>query len=670
MYIPSTRAQVITRSRYSRPLDITPGPNREFLQAQGYTYEPWGETIDRVIRHQEWLWERAQRKPLDGAQRDELEALRELMLAREALPAGRTLWLGGTSVAKAREASQFNCSFLRIETIHDLVDAYWLLLQGCGVGFEPVVGTLNGFAGKVKLSFFRREPEYGNDPGEPDNASSVVGRTYYLTIGDSAEAWAKAIGKLLAMKWDVDEVVIITHQIRPAGYRLKGYGWLSAGDELLIKAIKAICGILNARAGQLLTRLDILDIMNWLGTTLSSRRSAEIALCPYEDPEWEEFAYAKKDHFLHNPQRAQSNNSLVFHRKPSLHDLHDLFDIIQDGGGSEPGFVNASAALLRAPWFKGLNPCAEILLGNKSFCNLVTVDVAKFVGPNRNSELMQAVYLIARANYRQTCVELRDGVLQESWHELNSFLRLCGVGLAGIVPAMTHWHDPANAFRKIRAHAQWAANSMADELKMPRPKAVTTVKPDGTLGKIMDTTEGCHRPLGKYIFNNVRFGAHDDTVDALASAGYRVFADPYGNGSVLATLPSAWHNIEFDFVNGVHCNLEPACGQLERYKILMQNYVDHNCSITVSYSPEEVDDMVQWIYDNWDSYVGVSFLPRVDPLVTAEELGYPYLPQEVVDEDTYEAYVSQLKPVNLDEVREHESSIEDDPCATGACPIR
>eukprot|EP00975_Prorocentrum_lima_P004316 936645-Prorocentrum_lima.AAC.1 len=39
----------------------------------------------------------------------------------------------------------YNCSFTQVESIYDVVDVLWLLLQGCGVGFKPVVGTLNGF---------------------------------------------------------------------------------------------------------------------------------------------------------------------------------------------------------------------------------------------------------------------------------------------------------------------------------------------------------------------------------------------------------------------------------------------------------------------------------------------------------------------------------------------
>ena len=660
-YYPSTRASVITRRTYNRPLDEA-----------GSVFETWEQTVGRVINHQRWLWERAQAKPLNEDQTSELEELRQLMLDRKVSMSGRTLWLGGTAVSRRREASQFNCSFGRVETVHDVVDALWLLLQGCGVGFEPVTGTLNGFTKPAEIVIVRstrkskgweRNALYVGPELWPDENS---GKTVaHLTVGDSAEAWAKSVGKLLALKEPVDKVILDFSEIRPAGERLKGYGWISSGDEQIARAFEAICRILNKRAGQLLTRIDILDVLNWLGTVLSSRRSAEIAVMPETDPEAEAFMVAKDQHWIDNPQRAQSNNSILFYSKPSRERLEYVFDLMQKAGGSEPGFINAAAALKRAPWFKGVNPCAEILLGNKSFCNLVEVDLGKFNGDLQG--LYRALEVAARANYRQTCVNLDDGILQRSWHELNQFLRLCGVGLTGIVK----WEncDRADHFRALRAVAQVAVDEMADELGSPRAKAVTTVKPSGTLSKIMDTTEGVHKPLGKYIFNNVRFGKHDPLVPVLRDAGYRVFDDPYASDAVLVTFPVEYEDVKFTTINGVEVNVETAIEQLERYKLLMDNYVDHNCSITVSYSPEEVPAIIDWLLENWDHYVGVSFIYRNDPTKTAADLGYPYLPQEVVTKEAFEAYRSTLMPVDLDAANSLEE-LKEDGCATGACPIR
>ena len=649
----SLRSKLITRRTYNRPLDDA-----------GTVFETFEQTVDRVINHQAWLWQRADEKSFIH-NHEELEELRKLMLERKVLMSGRTLWLGGTEVAQRREASQFNCSFTHVETVYDVVDVLWLLMQGCGVGFRPIIGQLTGFQKPIKeIEVIRstRKEKGGNQ----DNVETFDHETgvWTIQVGDSAEAWSKSIGKLAAHKFPATKLVLDFSQIRPAGERLKGYGWISSGDEAIAKAFVAIANILNRRAGSLLTRIDILDVVNWLGTILSSRRSAEIALFEYGEAEWEEFAVAKRNWWEENVQRAQSNNSLLFKQKPTHEALSNIFKLMVESGGSEPGFINGEAAAKRAPWFKGVNPCAEILLGNKSFCNLTEVDVGKFKGDSAG--LRRAVQIAARANYRQTCVNLRDGVLQEAWHLNNDFLRLCGVGLTGIVrrPDLQ-----AYDYAELQRTAVAGAYSMADEFDSPRPKNVTTIKPSGTLSKVMDTTEGVHKPLGKYIFNNVNFGKYDPLVPLCRAAGYKVIDNPSDPEAVLITFPVKWEDVPFEKVNGVEVNVESAIVQLERYKMLMQNWCQQNVSATISYSPDEVGDIVDWLMGNWDVYVGVSFLFRADPTKTAKDLGYLYLPQEVVTKEAYEAYAAVLQPIELDKANDIDAELVDD-CATGACPIR
>lgn len=652
----SLRAQLLFRRTYNRPLNDA-----------GTVFETFEETIDRVIGHQKWLWERAKKDELFPWELAELEELRTMMLERKVLMSGRTLWLGGTEVAQRREASQFNCSFTQVETVYDTVDVLWLLMQGCGVGFRPIVGQLTGFQKPItELEIIRStRTEKG---GSQVNKETFEDGVWTIQVGDSAEAWSKSIGKLMSHKYPAKKLVLDFSQIRPAGERLKGYGWISSGDAAIAKAYEAIFKILNRRSGSLLTRIDILDIVNWLGTILSSRRSAEIALFEYGEDEWAEFAVAKNQWWVNNPQRVQSNNSLLFNHRPTKEEIDHVIKLMVAAGGSEPGFINGMAARKRAPWFKGVNPCAEILLGNKSFCNLTEVDLAKFQGDSAG--LRKAIELAARANYRQTCVDLRDGILQEAWHLNNEFLRLCGVGITGIVrrPDLS-----AYDYAELQRTAVAGAYSMADQLGLPRPKNVTTIKPSGTLSKVMDTTEGVHKPLGKYIFNNVTYGKFDPLVPLCRAAGYKVVDHPIDPSAVLITFPVKWDDVPFDKFekDGIvmEVNTESAVSQLERYKMLMQNWCQQNVSATISYSPEEADAIVEWLHDNWDNYVGVSFLFRADPTKSAKDLGYSYLPQAVVTKEEYDAYVVNLQPIDLNASNDIDADLEDD-CETGHCPIR
>lgn len=665
----SVRAEVITRRTYNRPLN-----------EEGTKFENWEETIDRVISHQRWLWERAlthntlPNVPLHDItgdmkewiiltekQEDELERLRYYMVNRKISVAGRGLWLGGTWVARNREISQFNCTYVDVKSVYDMVDVFWCLLNGAGVGFRPVSGTLTGFRNYIPN--IEILPSTRKDKGRAENEESWDShtKTWTIQIGDSAEAWAKSIGKILAGKYPAKTLVLDMRQIRPGGTRLKNYGWISQGDKGLAISYEKIISIMNANVDRLLSTVDILDVVNLLGTVLSTRRSAQIAILDYDNPEWHDFATAKKDMWeLGNEHRAQSNNSLVFWKKPTRDELDYFFGLINQGGNGEPGIINGEQLRARAPWAIGLNPCAEILLGDAGVCNLVTQDLAKLSGHEKS----EAARLIARANYRQTCVDLRDGILQEKWHLNNDFLRLCGTSITGVIMKEgLSDHD----YRMHERLLTQAAYSMAEELQTPVPKNVTTIKPEGTISKIFDTTEGMHKPLGKYIFNNVSFNTNDPLVTKLKASNYNVFSHPYDSASTLVTFPVRYDNIEFDIVDGKEVNLDSAVTQLIRYKRLMDTYCHQNVSCTISYSEDETDEIVSWLYTNWDSYVAVSFLFRNDPTKTAADLGYPYLPQEVVDKETWEVYDNRLLPVDVDSSFEE---IHIDDCATGACPIR
>lgn len=652
----AVRASIITRRTYNRPLDD-----------EGAAYETWPQTVSRVVDHQRWLWERAVGRRLASEEEAELAELHMLVLARKSMPSGRTLWMGGTETVRRREASNFNCSGAKVHTVHDTVDIFWLLLQGCGTGFKLEKAPFSGFARKVDVEVVpsTRPADY---KGRQENVETFDRETgvWTIKVGDSAEAWAKSAGKLLVGTHPARKLVLDFSEIRGPGQRIKGYGWICSGYANLAQAYQAIAAIRNRRVGRMLTKIDLLDVLNWLGTVLSTRRSAQAALMDFGDPEWEAFATAKPPGYWDaNPQRAQSNNGLMFWEKPTKREIRRIFDMMIAHGGGEPSFNNAAEARRRAPWFEVYNPCYEILLANHGFCNLVENDVAKFRDDHQG--LHRAVYLSARANYRQTLVNLKDGVLQSSWHENNEFLRLCGVGLTGLVrrPDLD-----AYALRQLRNTAVFGAYSMADELGTPRPKNVTCVKPSGTLSKIMGTTEGVHKPLGRYVFNNVSFSRHDPLVPALADANYHVFDHPSDRSAVVVRLPVSWPEVPFDTVGGVPVNVEPAVAQLERYRTMQASWSDQNTSITVSYDPSEVKAMVDWFDRNWDGYVGVAFLFRNDHTKTAADLGFAYLPQEIVDEPAFREYASRLLPVDVEGFESEVSETLDPDCATGACPVR
>jgi ribonucleoside-triphosphate reductase len=394
----------------------------------------------------------------------------------------------------------------------------------------------------------------------------------------------------------------------------------------------------------------------------------------YGSTEWKEFASAKVNCYEEGyKHRQQSNNSLVFYQKPTKKELSKVFDLIIKNGGSEPGFINGETALKRAPWFSGVNPCGEILLPNKGFCNLVETAVSKF--KDNMSELFEILPYIVRANYRQTCVDFRDGILQESWHLNNEFLRLCGVSFTGIAE-----RDDISEYdwKCLNRVATQAAGEMAKELGTQRPKNVTTGKPSGTLSKVMDTWEGIHKPLGRYIFNWINYGQKDPLVNKLKAANYKWILHPSEKEGILFCSPidngNYFDKVEVtrkdNTVEVLEINKETAIDQLERYKKLQLYYCDQNISNTISYDISEKDGIVDWILENWDIYVGVSFLFRNDPTLSARDLGFEYLPQEVVTKARYEEYVQELDEIDFDNTGTFEEIDLGEECAGGICPVK
>ena len=183
-YTPSLRAQILTRRTYNR-----------VLNEEGTAFESWAQTIDRVIEHQRWLWKRQMRRALNKTQEAELEELRGLLLARKVGVAGRTLWLGGTEISREREACQFNCAHLEIQTVDDMVDALWLLLQGCGVGVTPKSGGISGFTQPILDIQIIRSTRTAKG-GRDNNLETWDPETkiWTISVGDSAEGWAKSVG--------------------------------------------------------------------------------------------------------------------------------------------------------------------------------------------------------------------------------------------------------------------------------------------------------------------------------------------------------------------------------------------------------------------------------------------------------------------------------------------
>ena len=194
----------------------------------------------------------------------------------------------------------------------------------------------------------------------------------------------------------------------------------------------------------------------------------------------------------------------------------------------------------------------------------------------------------------------------------------------------------------------------------------------------MDTTEGIHKPAGKYLFNWINFNELDPLVQKLKDANYRWLTNPTDSTGTLVCLPVKFENVQFDTrevnredgsIEVLEVTDESALTQLERYRKIQTHYCDQNVSNTIYYTPNEKEKIVNWLLEHWDVYVGVSFLFKNDPTVSATDLGFNYLPQEYVTKDKYEEYIKEILEINFDNTDSFEE-LEEDECAGGVCPVK
>lgn len=649
-----------------------------YLPKQGRR-EFWWETVRRAVEYN---------CSLAPTSREEAERLYDNVYHLRQFLSGRTLWVGNTPVADAYPMANYNCAFEVIDSFSAYHDLFYLLMVGSGVG----VRVLKDDA--AKLPKIRTGVQILHKAYAPRPAAArleftnldFTQNTVTLSIGDSKEGWAQALQHYFDLltnhEYDKVQTIIVEYDsIRPRGERLKVFGGTASGYEsmmAMLDKIHKVVAAAGARTGEARTQLaplDLLDIANIIGENVVSggvRRTSEIGLVDQDD---EACIKAKSNLYRQVngrweidktiAHRQMSNNSIFYRRKPTREQLHWHLQQMRYSG--EPGWINEEAGLKRRPNFCGCNPCGEILLDSHGLCNLTTINAMGFVqdGVLNEDALLEAQRLSARAGYRMTCRELE----MHQWDRVQARDRLLGCSLTG-------WQDMVNAtgmsredqarlLERLRAAAHDAAEKIAAQLGTPAPLLSTTVKPEGTLSLLPTVSSGVHYSHAPYYIRRVRITATDPLCKVCEDLGYPVFPEVGQDPETCKTKV-----VEFPVkapagrVKGDVSAVE----QLENYKMFMQHYVDHNCSITVHVRDNEWDAVEDWVWENWDDVVALSFLSYDDSF-------YELLPYEAIDEAEYERRKAAMAPFNpsLISKYEHEETELDigaSDCVGGVCPVR
>ena len=701
--------------------------------------ETFKESIARAVEYNMQIaikeWEDKKITPPIDKIRIEAETLFDNIFNLRQFLSGRTHWVGGTKegVANLFPTANFNCAFTEITSWKDIIEVFYLLLVGTGVG----IGCTKENADKlppIRRNFKVIHSDY--NPIAPEfrlehTKFEVLENGYAkMYVGDSKDAWVKSLEYFFEvitnpLYENIHTIKISYNSIRLKGERLKTFGGTASGHESLrdmfIGIEKVIRDEFDAYIDEMressikqlykVRPIHIMDICNLIGNNVvvgGVRRTAEIFLFDVDDYEcmfakygingiWNEEKHLDviekaeklginisllKEMKLNDPNikplhsRRMSNNSIRFTEKPSQEVLDLIFALIK--GEGEPGFVNIESALKRRPNAVGLNPCSEILLDSKGLCNLTTVNVSAFVKENDGvpildfSGLAQAQSLSTRAGIRMTCLDLE----LEDWDKVQKRDRLIGCSLTGWKDAMDKLgyskEQEESLLSTLRDIAHETAQLYSYTLRIPMPLLVTTIKPEGTLSQVANgVSSGLHKSYAQYYIRRIRINANDPLVEMAKRLNWTITPEVGQELETASTLV-----IDFPVKsNASKREDDSAVEQLDNYFMFQEYYTDHNSSNTIYVKDDEWDEVQSKIMSEWDNFIGVSFL-------SYDGGTYQLAPYEEIDENTFNSLSKSMKDFDIDLLhqiekdlsKENIEAMEDvssmESCSNGVCPLR
>lgn len=621
-------------------------------------------------------------------ERKEAQLLFDNLYQLKTFTSGRTLYMGGTEIVKKYPLSNYNCCFTEIANMHDFVDIFYLLMVGCGVGIRIDRNLIKKMpiGNRVSLEGVYQEDIRRFTPKEEMEDTKLINdkedsSIFTIKVGDSKEGWCNALDtyfKILTLKEyeNVSKIIIDYSYVRPEGERLKRFGGRASGHKSLMRMFEKINLVFSKQKDGALQSIDILDIATIISENVVSggvRRSAMMIICEEDD---EEVINAKRNiykvvdgEWIEDEKishRKMSNNSVLYTNKPSLERIQEIINSIKING--EPGFINGTEATRRKSSFKGCNPCGEILLKSKQCCNLTTNNLVAFVNDKDELEierLKDIIKLSTRVAIRMTLVEVE----LDDWNKVMQEDRIIGISLTGMMDMVNRtgmsFDDLASLLRSLRDVVHIEGERYSKELGIPTPELMTTIKPEGSLSTLPCVSSGIHYPHSNYYIRRIRISTTDPLYKMIEKQGSYPIYNEIGQTDDNCTIKV----IEFPIKapEGKTKYEVGAIQQLELYKLSMENWTDHNTSITVSVRENEWEDVSNWVYNNFDYVVGITFLSLIEET-------YPLLPYECTTKEDYEERLKKIKTIDYELLAEfdddEEHDIIDQECSTGACPIR
>jgi ribonucleoside-triphosphate reductase len=638
--LPSLYQEFIHKSRYARWLW---DENRR---------ENWDETVARYFNFFDEHIKEVTGYTVTPEERKQLE---EAVLNLEIMPSMRCLMTAGEAL-KRENVAGYNCSYVAVDNPRSFDEILYILMNGTGVGFS------------VESKYVDQLPVIAEELYPTDTV---------IHVADSKLGWAKALKELIHLlyagqipNWDVSKV-------RPAGAPLKTFGGRASGPQPLTDLFKFTVATFKKAAGRRLTTLEAHDIVCKIAEIVvvgGVRRSALISLSDLSD---DRMRVAKSgDWWKENVQRALANNSFVAKEKPDVGLFMREWLSLYESRSGERGIFSRTASKKQAEKFGrrdpdhdfGTNPCSEIILRSREFCNLTEVVVRGVDTPETLKRKVKLATILG--TFQSTLTNFK--YLSKKWQENCAEERLLGVSLTGIMDnEYTNGHaakatglfnigDMLEGLREeaVKTNKLWAA-----KLNIPVSAAITCVKPSGTVSQLVDSASGIHARHSPYYIRTVRADKKDPLAVMMKDMGFPCEDD----------VMKPEHTYVFSFPqkspeHAVFRSDMTAIEQLELWLTYQRHWAEHKPSVTISVKENEWPEVGAWVYNNFDEMSGVSFLPHSDHV-------YQQAPYQDCTKEEYEALAAKM-PKNIDwtELAKYEKTDKTEgaqllACVSGACEI-
>ncbi|MCR4306417.1 MAG: ATP cone domain-containing protein, partial [Candidatus Yonathbacteria bacterium] len=604
--------------------------------------ETWIETVDRYMDFmKENLGDKLAAK--------EYKEVREAILNHEAMPSMRLLQFAGPATRRTNVCA-YNCSFIAPTKLQDFGEIMYILMCGTGAGFAAESYNVQQLP-QIKFQTGKKLPTH--------------------VIPDTKEGWADSLVYGMKTWFAGKDVDFDFSKLRAAGAKLKTMGGRSSGPEPLRSVLSFARAKILKKQGRRLSNIDVHDIICKIGEVVVAggvRRSALISLSDLDDVKMRD---AKKGQFyLTEPQRSMANNSAVYMEKPTNEEFLDEWIALMKSGSGERGIFNRGSLHKTLPERRlktlkgdvrsvGTNPCGEILLQSKQFCNLSEV-VARSED-TKESLLRKIRVATILGTYQSTLTYFP--YLSKEWKENCEKERLLGVSITGQWDSSVA-RDP-EVLAKLKEETIKMNKKYAERFGTNQSTCITAVKPSGTLSQLVDSSSGMHPRHSEYYIRRVRIAAHDPLFAMMKEQGILYYPEV---GQSMETANT--YVLEFPIkapANSIFKNDLSAFDQLDHWKKVKQSYTEHNPSITISVGENEWVGVAHWLYENWDLIGGLSFLPRDNHV-------YQLAPYEAIDKKRYDEMVKRFGKIDFSKIVLHEKSDATEvkkelACVAGVCEI-